>query len=1027
MKRLLSFVFTLCAMFVLTCMAVGIMSNVQPSVAQAETTKKFEVVGGTEVNGVLTFEYGAPIKVTPYGTGTDWIGIAPKGKVSKGGIRWAYIAEGEGNATKYSPAVVGAGSGVTIDIRYAFASDAHMASNANTNDTTTGTADITPGEWTIFWVASNGSAGKYDTASAVDIVVTDGPMSLEKATFYVGDEINVTTNGTTSQWYGIVPDDGNGIPKRSYGTIMWAYCEGSEVTRNLRTIVSDINNTKKAAYFNNTNATACASFLGVTVPAVKMLPAGKYWIVFFAGSGNVGTGSWTHSVQINIKPVISVAKKTFNYGEEIGVTQHIANTDSYAFITKKDESDSVINYSIRYQRLTNTVGTVLDLRKGTTSGNFKELQDIPAGDYTIFYVNGYSNPATKADHASRIDITVIGGKPESPSSVTYTLDDKTTGLAGGDIVVSFPQTAIDDTAYAPSHVILYWGDENGKLSDQTYICVRPVTGATTTISLASVTAIPQNATRLMVYAYNAIGVSDGFVSADLPADRTKTTEKGKLLSSFQIISDTHVQESNEHAYNVNMQKMLEDIKLINPESVGIFLAGDAVNDGRVEEYENFYSMWETSALAPIYMAPGNHEYKMGDVANSYTTEYEVERDRFLFYANKLLQKGGYDMVEGKPYYDLWVNGFHYIFLGSEYAGTNAYLSDTQLAWLDNTLNSRRNENRPTFIFLHQSMYNTVAGGMPNQTWNGVIAGDENWEKWKSATTNVNNRNMLDKYEDPLRNILRKYPEAMMFNGHSHWDLTSANNVYEPTAPTDTDNAVPNYIFNTASVGYLASDVRKVGSENIAGSKGYYVNVYENCIEFLGRDFMNAKWVPNATYRIALDLDGYCGHVDISDVKAKDKTCLEDGNIAHLHCNDCGVNLNEMYEILDNVIIKAGHELENVIAKDKTCTEDGYTAHKACKDCDYVEGKEVIPAGHEYFLVSEVPSTKTETGVKEHYICLDCEDLFLLVDGEYVKVTADDLVIKKLSSKNTGCAGRAMEILGLIVTLCAFAFVIKKIK
>ncbi|WP_027415854.1 hypothetical protein [Aneurinibacillus terranovensis] len=86
---------------------------------------------------------------------------------------------------------------------------------------------------------------------------------------------------------------------------------------------------------------------------------------------------------------------------------------------------------------------------------------------------------------------------------------------------------------------------------------------------------------------------------------------------------------------------------------------------------------------------------------------ETEQDsirRFLDFA-------GYHQL----FYDKWIKGYHFIFLGSEqyrqsnpYNYEDAYLSDEQLDWLRTKL-KEGDRKRPTFIFLHQPLPDTVSG------------------------------------------------------------------------------------------------------------------------------------------------------------------------------------------------------------------------------------------------------------------------------------------------------------------------------
>lgn len=105
------------------------------------------------------------------------------------------------------------------------------------------------------------------------------------------------------------------------------------------------------------------------------------------------------------------------------------------------------------------------------------------------------------------------------------------------------------------------------------------------------------------------------------------------------------------------------------------------------------------------------------------------------------------------------------------------------------------------------------------------------------------------------------------------------------------------------------------------------------------------------------------------VVAKDATCTEDGNIAYYECSVCHKYFEdaEAKEELKEVVIKAGHVLEDVPKLQPTCTEDGYTAHQKCKNCDYTTEYDVLEAtGHEDGSYEHVPDSETH-----NVICGKC--------------------------------------------------------
>ena len=168
------------------------------------------------------------------------------------------------------------------------------------------------------------------------------------------------------------------------------------------------------------------------------------------------------------------------------------------------------------------------------------------------------------------------------------------------------------------------------------------------------------------------------------------------------------------------------------------------------------------------------------------------------------------------YFDEWIGGAHFIFLGSEKKGNglHAYLSDEQLNWFREKLAEKRDENRPIYVFLHQGLIDTVAGTYEYQGWHGIDRAEE------------------------FAAILKDYPEVILFSGHSHWEMNSASNMKER------DENLPT-IFNTASVAYLWSDAQAT----IEGAQGYFVKVYKDKVLVLGRDFDNEQWLASAQYLV----------------------------------------------------------------------------------------------------------------------------------------------------------------------------------
>lgn len=125
------------------------------------------------------------------------------------------------------------------------------------------------------------------------------------------------------------------------------------------------------------------------------------------------------------------------------------------------------------------------------------------------------------------------------------------------------------------------------------------------------------------------------------------------------------------------------------------------------------------------------------------------------------------------------------------------------------------------------------------------------------------------------------------------------------------------------------------------------------------------------------------------VPAKDKTCTQDGNIAHFRCSECGGLFEDASAVNvlteDEVVIPAGHEYGELVAKkEPTCSDAGMQAHYKCSVCNqyFDEHKAettaealtiaIDPDAHAFGeWIAEVPADCTHTGTKAHKDCTLC--------------------------------------------------------
>jgi len=138
----------------------------------------------------------------------------------------------------------------------------------------------------------------------------------------------------------------------------------------------------------------------------------------------------------------------------------------------------------------------------------------------------------------------------------------------------------------------------------------------------------------------------------------------------------------------------------------------------------------------------------------------------------------------------------------------------QLRWLKNKLEEKGCFRRADLYLLASTAQKSVAGSYEEQQWHGV------------------------EEDEDLRAVLTGYPQAILFTGHTHWELEAGHTYF------DGDGQLPAMV-NAVSTAYLWTDE----DQHKDGSQGLFVDVYENRVLVRGRDFANAAWVESARYEI----------------------------------------------------------------------------------------------------------------------------------------------------------------------------------
>ena len=416
--------------------------------------------------------------------------------------------------------------------------------------------------------------------------------------------------------------------------------------------------------------------------------------------------------------------------------------------------------------------------------------------------------------------------PLAPVSLEYSIDEIGSGIADGVVTVTLP------AGHGAEDIYLFWGDEDGKLPGYTAFSPFKVSGNVVKHSIRGDVIIPQGATRLLAYTYSdAKGLSESYASCPLPNGAAMNEDLlGTPLFEFQSVSDIHITTtvSDRLHHSDHMRAMLEDIMKNSPNSIGIFNNGDTVNNGTDADYEEFLKIHNEFAGAPaIYSSMGNHELFRYGTDPVPSNKFSDSLSAFWSYMGAAVPadatfSGGSRLSSLS--YSFVRNGCKFIFLGTDVSDQNYLsLSADTLAWLERELDGAE-KGMPTFIIMHQPMYGTLAGSF--KSGYGV----------RANTT------------EPLKELLSKHPEVIMFNGHTHRDMNQYGIHYTR------DEKLPN-IFGTSSAGYLARAYDSATTETYKGSEGYYVYVYEDKVYVRGRNFLTGEWIASAQFIVDLSKEG----------------------------------------------------------------------------------------------------------------------------------------------------------------------------
>lgn len=303
-----------------------------------------------------------------------------------------------------------------------------------------------------------------------------------------------------------------------------------------------------------------------------------------------------------------------------------------------------------------------------------------------------------------------------------------------------------------------------------------------------------------------------------------TPPTGNPLYSFGIVSDIHIS----HNTAVTWQPIPKfDNALTFFESKGCAMCiatGDLTNTG-------FYMRTTETDASTAYLDEQQFtRYK--EVCDKHTVPvYELCGNHESYYGMPITNN--LDKLEtytGKGVLSYTVAHGNDLFILCGQPRDAAVMSDEDFTWLGTTLEA--NKDKRCFVFIH-SYIEEDSGDAVDYRENSIF------DYWGATKTNA------------FMDVMRQYPNAILFHGHSHMMFECQE--YDDNATYAERNGfksvhVPS-LGRPRNVNISAGTTPEADSE----SQGYIVDVYDDCIVLNGMDFINNVPVPLGTYRINTSL------------------------------------------------------------------------------------------------------------------------------------------------------------------------------
>ena len=305
--------------------------------------------------------------------------------------------------------------------------------------------------------------------------------------------------------------------------------------------------------------------------------------------------------------------------------------------------------------------------------------------------------------------------------------------------------------------------------------------------------IPQN-TALKGVKNIGLYDSNGNKLKNIPLGNLAPKSKGNKLYTFGALSDVHL------PYDTAREDFIRALNYLNNDEKVDFIciSGDMSANGTAGEWQDFKNHVDTySPNTPVYLSTGNHD------AITTTLTYEYPRQ-----------------YTGNPLYYSFTQGNDVFIIFGVQQPTGVPFSQEALQWLYETL--EENRSKRCFVFQHFMRMDSCGNAHEKYSWD--------------ALNNTNGKVFIS--------LMEHYKNVLWFHGHSHTKFE-----LQSILPSKIANYDRLFGCHSIHVPSLAVPSDATQTYAYAESQGYIVDVYKDGIHLRGRDFVEEKFLPIASYWI----------------------------------------------------------------------------------------------------------------------------------------------------------------------------------